>query len=1102
MPLSAAASLLDLLRSLQVLRPAQLDEIEKEGLARKTEARTLVQQLVQRGWLTSYQAGCVLQNRAAELILGPYLLLDRLGEGVSGTVYKARHQRMNRVVALRVVRQELLAHPQAVERFYQEVEAASKLSHDNVVHAYDAGPMGSTHVLAMEYVAGIDLERLVQQRGPIALPRACYYIYQAALGLQHAVEHGMTHRGLKPSKLIVTLPVPPESKPKSAIARAKDTRPLDRPDVVKVTDIGLSRLQSCVRTNLQATEGSYLAPEQLTPGSLVDTRADVYALGCIFRHLLTGQQPTVADGQAVLPELPAEVPLDLAAVLQRMTATAATERFQTPGEAAQALQEFVTFERDDASTDLDLSSATELGPAGSSKTLARRLNAARANSGSWRRGYRWALGLGALAALLVAGIVAWQFAPEFLTGARLPPSKPEPENPALAELQALKARAKTPQPDGAALWQDVVRFRLTYPGTREAREAVELQLRLTSPLDRLDPSTLSPEDRVQAGQLKELTAVLGEQRWRTWQTQVRSVAFHPQGKLAASANGNDVLVWDLATGTIKTVLKGHGSQVNAVAFSSKGQLASTSNDKQVRVWDVAGGEKSLALALGSEVLSAAFTPDGNTLATGNKGGGIRIWTLASAKKEDSRVLNAKGPVSALAVSPDGKLLAAGTQEGKLRTWRLDGDDEPTATKFADQSGGIASLAFVPNSDLILSGCGDQHWRLTNVLTGKEVRKHKHGGVVVGVAVSPNGQLLASAGKDGTVKLYEVATGQGRGILNDPDGLALTDVAFSPNGQNLLVGTVGNVVRMWNLVPVQALTPTRPSHVQAATCLRFAPDGSTLLSGGNDAFLRIWDVGTARQRLALKGHTSAVLGVAVSPDGLQAATASTDRSVKLWELPAGKELTSFPGLNTPIHAVQFSPDGQLLAAGGDDAIIRSWDLSTRAARSQFVGPAHTRPLRGLAFSPSGKELASAGLDRLVKLWNVSTGAEQFKVSGTAWNDYTCVAYAPDGLSIAAGGDKAVRVWDSATGRDASKLPAVSSVVAALAYSPDGQLLAGVTVDGQVSIWKTSGWQRLRHWQLPGGAAGIDFAPDGRHLAVATANGSIYLFRLAAPGAAVK
>ncbi|MBL8799849.1 MAG: protein kinase, partial [Planctomycetia bacterium] len=993
-------------------------------------------------------------------------------------------------VALRVVRQELLANPQAVERFYQDVEASSKLSHDNLVHAYDAGPLGATHFLAMEHVPGIDLERLVKQRGPQTLPRACYYIYQAALGLQHALEHGLTHRALKPSKLIVTLPVLSDLDSRSGMLRPPEKRTADRPDVVKVADVGLSRLQSC--------QGVYLAPEQRQPGTPADTRADVYALGCIFHFVLTGQPPQVVDGRLVLPPLPAEVPLDVAAVIGRMTAVNPAERFATPGEAAQALQEHVTFENADRTTDLDCLSATDLGPAGSSQTLARRLGAAPERPRRW---LRWVVGVGLVAALALAGGALWHFAPVGRPAASTAEGGAMAPSAARLELAQLNARARDPVADGGALWREVATFRRVHQGTPEARQAVELQLRLSSPLDRLDAGSLSPEDRALSGALKELTAVLGEQRWRTSTANVRSVAFHPQGKWAASTAGNDVILWDVPAGSVRAVLKGHTAQVNSVAFSSKGQLASVSHDKQVRLWDPATAKELAAHTLMSEVLSAAFAPDGETLVTGNKGGAIALWTSATGKKETARLANSKSPVTALAVSPNGKTVAVGSGDGKVRLWNLDADEE-RPVKLPEHGGGVTAIAFVPNSDLILSGGNDQYWRLSNVTNGKEVRKHKHGGQVVGVAVSPNGQLLASAGKDGTVRLFDVTSGQGRGILNDPDGVALTDVAFAPNGQGLLVGTVGTALRHWNLAPVQALTATRAGHVFGVNSIRFAADGSTLVTGSSDTTVRVWDAAQAKQRRVLKGHTGAVNAIAVSADGSQAASASSDRSVKLWDLPSGKELTSFPGLNTAMHAVQISPDGQLLAAGGDDGLIRAWNLATRDARAWLSGPAHTRPLRGLAFAPEGRELASAGLDKQVKLWKLTATEEQLKVSGTAWMDYSCVAIAPDGLTFAAGGDKLTRVWETATGKELGKLTGQSGTVQSVAYSPDGQQLAAASTEGQVSVWKAPQWQRIRHWQLPGAAGGVDFAPDGRHLAVATANGSIYLFRLASPGAAVK
>src|SRR5262249_35237547 len=154
----------------------------------------LAKELMQRGWLTTFQINRLFQNRSQDLLLGSYLLLEPLGEGGMGTVYKARHLRLDRIDALKVIRKNILANKNAVHRFHREAKAAARLSHPNVVTVYDAGESGDTHFLAMEYVAGTDLSKLVKTRGPLPVAQACDYVRQAALGLQHAHERGLIHR--------------------------------------------------------------------------------------------------------------------------------------------------------------------------------------------------------------------------------------------------------------------------------------------------------------------------------------------------------------------------------------------------------------------------------------------------------------------------------------------------------------------------------------------------------------------------------------------------------------------------------------------------------------------------------------------------------------------------------------------------------------------------------------------------------------------------------------------------------------------------------------------------------------------------------------------
>ena len=200
---AAVVSLVELLRQYRVLDSTQLDELAGGLQERFSDPKALAKELIQRNWLTPFQANLLLQGRGKELLLGSYVLLERVGEGGMGIVFKARNWKLGRVVALKIIRKEKLDKPDAIRRFQREVRAAAVLSHPNIVHAHDADEIDGKHLLVMEYIEGAtDLAQLVKKNGPLPVPQACEYIRQAALGLQHAHERNLVHRDIKPHNLL------------------------------------------------------------------------------------------------------------------------------------------------------------------------------------------------------------------------------------------------------------------------------------------------------------------------------------------------------------------------------------------------------------------------------------------------------------------------------------------------------------------------------------------------------------------------------------------------------------------------------------------------------------------------------------------------------------------------------------------------------------------------------------------------------------------------------------------------------------------------------------------------------------------------------------
>ena len=268
-----------------------------------------------------------------------YRIVEKLGAGGMGVVFRAEHRLMERPVALKVVNARLLSSEVAIERFRMEVRAAAKLSHRNIVAAHDAEQEGDVHFLVMEFIEGIDLSELIRRRGKLSVLHACNYTMQAALGLQHALERSMVHRDIKPHNLMRT--------PKGTI---------------KILDFGLARFASQQRTDEEesgltdegATLGTpdYIAPEQARDAKRADIRADIYSLGCTLYYLLTGQPP-FPSGTAMekvlahierepkpIQEIRNDLPPEIIAILQRMMCKDPALRFQKPAEVAEALKPF------------------------------------------------------------------------------------------------------------------------------------------------------------------------------------------------------------------------------------------------------------------------------------------------------------------------------------------------------------------------------------------------------------------------------------------------------------------------------------------------------------------------------------------------------------------------------------------------------------------------------------------------------------------------------------------------------------------------------------------------------------------------------------------
>ena len=979
---------------------------------------------------------------------GDYEIIEKIGQGGMGVVYKARHRPLNRIVALKTIRADQ-SEGEALQRFQTECEAAATLQHPGIVPIFESGEVDGRLYYSMPFIDGVDLHQMVTDSSGLTPWEAAGIMRDVADAIQYAHGRGVIHRDLKPRNVLI-----------------------DSNRNPRVADFGLARLveREAGLTETGRVMGTYqfMSPEQACGVTrTIDAASDVYSIGATLYFLISRRAPfegsdpielrrQILQDEPLSPRtLNRDVNRDLETICLKCLEKVPGRRYESAMAVSVDLQRFLNHEPITAR------------PVSRIERIRR-----------WCLRYpaRSLAALAVVVALLssVGLAVAFCFQKELsATNEKLSTSNRALES-VNSKLVAVQSQLKRKNQKMVSVNRELDDALAREKHLRSLREKSLYFQRVT-----LAYSALRENDVVSALQHLEGCS----HKFRGWE-------------------------WHFVNRQCRTSEKSwraHADKVRDVAFvNSSKHIVSVGGDGALRVWDAESGKLQKTIVENRiNILDLDVSSDGKVLATAARDSKVMLWRISDWSRIATLSDDDEASLVSVSMSGNGSIVAAGTSDGRVLIW----SDIKKPTKYVEFTIGTSEsdpvrVAFLNNPDHVLCCVKSGKSEIWSVSGQKRIKRIRRGITTVqNIGIQPHGDLVALAAMDGTVKLWNQKSREIETSLNGHEKPVFR-VRFSPDGRLLACASGDKTVSLWDVTTWQKLGVIR-GHRKRVYSVAFSKDGQRLVTCGSDRTVKLWalsnclehrsidaGVGEVTEILELDGRdefltlttegelkfwSKATLlpkkarimagdhigAIALSPASTTVATGHTSGLISLWNRESGESIGHLKRHTLSIQALAIDESGRYLVSSGADRKCLVWDLNAKRFIGRLENAGKTPPIVfQLKFGPNAKRVFGACSDRTVTVWSMDTLKELHVLKGHKFPVLT-VAVDPTGHRVASGTFGTARIWNLATEKTTAFLNGHGrrTAITGISFVGDGKRIVTGCRDRKLKLWDASTGQEI-------------------------------------------